>query len=237
MNNPDEATKEAIRAVTELGAGGVQIFTNVTGEPLDEPKYQPFFDEMAKRDIGIWMHPARGANFPDYVTEKKSKYEIWWTLGWPYETSAAMARMVFSGLLDRNPGIRILTHHLGGMIPYFEGRVGHGWDQLGTRTSDEDYVSLLKSMKKRPVDYFHMFYADTALFGADAATECGIDVLRIRQSSVRFRRAVRALSGFVHPRDHPHSSTPWTSPTLQRDQIYRGNALKFLKPAKVLQTV
>ena len=133
MNNPDEATKEAIRAVTELGAGGVQIFTNVTGEPLDEPKYQPFFDEMAKRDIGIWMHPARGANFPDYVTEKKSKYEIWWTLGWPYETSAAMARMVFSGLLDRNPGIRILTHHLGGMIPYFEGRVGHGWDQLGTR--------------------------------------------------------------------------------------------------------
>ena len=142
MNNPDEATKEAIRAVTELGAGGVQIFTNVTGEPLDEPKYQPFFDEMAKRDIGIWMHPARGANFPDYITEKKSKYEIWWTLGWPYETSAAMARMVFSGLLDRNPGIRILTHHLGGMIPYFEGRVGHGWDQLGTRTSDQDYVSL-----------------------------------------------------------------------------------------------
>ena len=145
MNNPDEATKEAIRAVTELGAGGVQIFTNVTGEPLDEPKYQPFFDEMARRDIGIWMHPARGASFPDYLTEKKSKYEIWWTLGWPYETSAAMARMVFSGLLDRNPGIRILTHHLGGMIPYFEGRVGHGWDQLGTRTSDEDYVSLLKS--------------------------------------------------------------------------------------------
>src|SRR5436190_6521938 len=87
MNNPDEATKEAIRAVTHLGAGGVQIFTNVVGKPLDEPEFQPFFDEMAKRDIGIWMHPARGANVPDYITEKKSKYEIWWTLGWPYETS------------------------------------------------------------------------------------------------------------------------------------------------------
>jgi len=236
MNNPDEATKEAIRAVTTLNAGGVQIFTNVTGEPLDEPKYQPFFDEMAKRDIGIWMHPARGANFPDYITEKKSKYEIWWTLGWPYETSAAMARMVFSGLLDRNPGIRILTHHLGGMIPYFEGRVGHGWDQLGTRTSDEDYVSLLKSMKKRPVDYFRMFYADTALFGADGATKCGIDFFGFDKvlfaSDVPFEP-----SPGLYIRETIRILDAMDITAAQREQIYRGNALKFLKPSKALSAV
>ena len=224
MNNPDEATKEAIRAVTELGAGGVQIFTNVTGEPLDEPKYQPFFDEMAKRDIGIWMHPARGASFPDYLTEKKSKYEIWWTLGWPYETSAAMARMVFSGLLDRNPGIRILTHHLGGMIPYFEGRVGHGWDQLGTRTSDQDYVSLLKSMKKRPVDYFHMFYADTALFGADGATQCGIDFFGFDKVLFASDVPFEPSPGLVHPRDHPHSRRPGHHRRAARADLSRQRA-------------
>jgi predicted TIM-barrel fold metal-dependent hydrolase len=64
---------------------------------------------------------------------------------------------------------------MGAMIPYFEGRVGYGWDQLGLRTSDEDYEALLKSMQKRPLDYFRMFYADTALFGAAAATRCGLD--------------------------------------------------------------
>src|SRR5262249_8018964 len=105
MNNPDASIKEALRAVNDLGAGGIHLFTNVNGKPLDEPEFQPLFDELARQDIAIWMHPARGANFPDYLTEKQSQYEIWWTFGWPYETSVAMARMVFSGLLDRNPGL------------------------------------------------------------------------------------------------------------------------------------
>ena len=60
-------------------------------------------------------------------------------------------------------------------MPYVAGRVGHGWDQVGKRTSDEDYFALLKSMKRRPVDYFKMFYADTAQFGSLASTRCGLD--------------------------------------------------------------
>ncbi len=86
-----------------------------------------------------------------------------------------MSRLVFAGYFDKFPNLKIITHHMGGMIPYFEGRVGYGWDQLGKRTTDVDYVSLLKSMKKRPVDYFKNFYADTALFGAAPATKCGFD--------------------------------------------------------------
>jgi uncharacterized protein len=124
----------------------------------------------------IWLHPSRGANHPDYLDEKKSLYEIWWTFGWPYETSVAMARLVFSQTLDKYPNLKIIAHHLGAMVPYFEGRVGPGWDQLGKRTSDEDYFSLLKSLKKRPLDYFKQdFYADTAVFGSRAATMCGLE--------------------------------------------------------------
>src|SRR5258707_1166587 len=111
---------------------------------------------------------------PDYPTEKKSKYEIWQVLGWPYETSVAMARIVFSGMLDKLPDMKIVTHHLGAMIPYFEGRVGPLFDQLGTRTTDEDYGALLKSMAKRPIEYFRMFYGDTAVGGSRAANECGL---------------------------------------------------------------
>ena len=227
MNNPDEAVKEAIRAVTELGACGVQVFSNAAGKALDAPEFLPLFQEMARRGVTVFLHPARGADFSDYKTEPKSQYEIWWTFGWPYETSAAMARMVFSGIFDTCPGIKIVTHHMGAMIPYFEGRVGYGWDALGSRTSDVDYVSLLKSMKKRPVDYFRMFYADTALFGAGPATQCGMAFFGVDHvlfaSDVPFepspglyiRETIRVLESI--------DLTP-----EQKHQIYQTNAERLL---------
>ena len=175
LNNIDATLKEYDRAVSELGARGAQVFTNVAGKPLDAPEFLPLFEEAARRELPIWIHPARGADFSDYRTEARSLYEIWWTFGWPYETSVAMSRIVFSGLFDRFPNLKIITHHMGGMIPYFEGRVGYGWDQLGSRTSDVDYVALRESMNGRPVDYFKKFYGDTALFGALPATRCGLE--------------------------------------------------------------
>ena len=174
LNYPDESVAELQRAVKELGALGVQVFSNVNGLPLDDHRFFGLFETADRLQCPLLLHPARGAGFPDYATEPKSKYEIWWTFGWPYETSAAMQRLVFSRLLDRLPNIRILAHHLGAMIPYFEGRIGYGLDQFGTRTADEDYGALLASLKKRPYDYFRMFWADTAVFGSRAATECGL---------------------------------------------------------------
>jgi predicted TIM-barrel fold metal-dependent hydrolase len=175
LADPDAAMVELHRAMKDLHACGVQMFSNINGHPLDEPGYLALFDAMAAYDRPVWLHPYRGADVADYRTEVKSKFEIWWAFGWAYETSVAMARLVFSGLFDRHPGIKIITHHLGAMAPYFEGRIGPGWDQLGTRTSDEDYgTSVLRRLKKRPLDYFKMFYGDTALFGAYDATECGV---------------------------------------------------------------
>ena len=85
-----------------------------------------------------------------------------------------MARLVFSGIMDKYPNLKIITHHFGGIVPMLEGRIGPGWDQLGARTSDEDYGALLKWLKKRPLDYFkHSFYADTAVFGGEPATHAG----------------------------------------------------------------
>ena len=68
MNNPEAALKEIDRAVTELGATGIQIFSNVNGRPLDEPEFQPLFDRMAELNLPIWLHPTRGSGFPDYQT-------------------------------------------------------------------------------------------------------------------------------------------------------------------------
>ena len=128
-----------------------------------------------RHDKPILLHPIRGADMPDYKSEDRSRYEIWWTFGWPYETSAAMARIVFSWMFDRFPDLKIVTHHLGAMVPYFEGRVGPGWDQLGARTSDEDLGAVLQRLNRRPLDYFKDFYADSAVFGSRAATVCGLE--------------------------------------------------------------
>jgi aminocarboxymuconate-semialdehyde decarboxylase len=175
MNNPDAAVAEIERALRTLRPSGVQIYSNTAGKPIDLPELAPVFDRLHAEGLPIFLHPARSERFADYKSEEVSKFEIWWALGWPYETSTAMARLVFSGAFDRWPDLKVVCHHLGGIIPYLAGRVGHGWDQLGKRTSEQDYFALLKSMKKRPIDYFKMFYADTAEFGSAAATRCGLD--------------------------------------------------------------
>ena len=172
---PDAGVGEAKRAM-KMGALGVQIYTNIAGRPLDNKEFDPFFKAMNKTGTPIWMHPSRGSGMTDYSTETKSKYEIWWTMGWSYETGAAMARLVFSGIMDKYPNLKIITHHFGGIVPMLEGRIGPGWDQLGARTSDEDLTKVLKKLKKRPLDYFkENFYTDTAAFGGKPATKCGLE--------------------------------------------------------------
>jgi predicted TIM-barrel fold metal-dependent hydrolase len=173
MNVPDAAAKEAERVLKD-GANAIQLATNVNGAPLDEKQFWPIYEVIEKSGKPILLHPSRTRQMPDYPTETYSKYEICSVLGWPYETGVTLARFVFSGIMDRYPDLKIISHHLGGVIPYLEGRVAHSFDQLGARTSDEDYGALLRSLKKRPYDYFKGFYADTAVEGARAATVCGI---------------------------------------------------------------
>jgi len=174
LGDPEASVTEARRAIDHLGARGVQMFSNVLGKPISDPEFIPLFETMAAYDLPIWLHPYRGAEPPDYKSEPHSQFEIWWTFGWPYETSVAMARVVFAGHFDRWPGLKIIAHHMGAMVPFFAGRVGPGWDQLGARTSDEDLTVHLKRLRKRPLEYFRMFYGDTALFGSYDATVCGL---------------------------------------------------------------
>src|SRR5215510_1729051 len=74
MNNPEEAALELRRAVNDLGAKTVQIYSNAAGKPLDGPEYEPIFEMMAEYDLPILLHPARGPRFADYPGEAKSKY-------------------------------------------------------------------------------------------------------------------------------------------------------------------
>lgn len=174
LHDVDAAVAEIGRA-DAMGAAGFQLCTHMRGTPLDEPRFRPIFAEIARRGLAIWLHPVRGP-VPDYPTESKSRYEIWWCFGWPYDSSVAMARLVFSGLFDRHPDLRIVTHHMGAMIPYFAGRIAQGWGlEMGARTPPADADLLPGPLLRRPEDYFKMFLADTALSGAVGATRCGLD--------------------------------------------------------------
>lgn len=175
LHDVPTALEEIDRAINDLGAKGIQTFTNIAGKPLDLPEFEPIFKKMAEHDLPIWVHPARtAADVTDYKSEKVSRYEMWWCFGWPYETSVAMCRIVFAGLYDKYPDLNIITHHCGGMIPYYDGRVGPGLAVLGERTMDEDYSNVLPSLKKPHLEYFKNFYGDTAMFGAATGLFAGI---------------------------------------------------------------
>jgi len=230
MNNVPGALEEMDRAIAKLGAKGIQVFTNVNGRPLDDPEFYPVFERCVKKyDLPIWLHPVRTVKFADYPVESKSKYEIWWLFGWPYETSACMARIVFSGMLQKLPDLKIITHHLGAMAPYFDERIGLGMDQMGARTSDEDYGALLKRLGKRPLDYFKMFYGDTSVNGSAPAIRCGLD----------FFGPDRVLFGTDCPFD-PEGGPAFIRESIRaidslkltesvRNKIYHGNAMKMLR--------
>lgn len=176
LNDIEAALEEVDYATGELGAVGAQIYTHVNGHPPDEERFEPFYAKMAELDKIIQVHPCRNASWADYPTESRSRYEIWWTFGWEYDLSAFMARIVFSGVLERHPSLKFLIHHGGSMVPHFAGRVGPGWDQLGARTPEEHKDDVAGyPLTKRPIDYFKMFFADTALFGAAHALRCTID--------------------------------------------------------------
>ncbi|MCG6902418.1 MAG: amidohydrolase, partial [Rhodobacter sp.] len=228
LADPDHMVTEARRNIEDLGACGMQIYTNVAGKPLDHPDFDAFFAYMNGTGKPVWMHPSRGANFPDYLTESQSEYEIWWTFGWPYETSVAMARMVFSGLFDRYPDLRVITHHAGGMIPFFEGRVGAGWDQMGARTSDTDLGAVLKRLKRPHLDYFRDFCADTASFGSRKAIEHAVEFFGEDNVLFASDAPFDPEGGPMYIRDTIACIDAMDITAAQRRKIYQDNAVRLL---------
>jgi aminocarboxymuconate-semialdehyde decarboxylase len=113
--------------------------------------------------LPIFLHPVRENTIPDYPDEKLAKYGTFIAFGWPYETTMAMARLVFSGLMEKYPNIKFITHHCGAMLPFFFKRV-----LLGQREDGE-----IMKLTKPPLEYFKKFYGDTVLGGNMPALMCG----------------------------------------------------------------
>ena len=234
MNNVPAALKKMDRAINELGARGVQLLTSVNGRPLDDPEFVPLFEAMSvKHDLPIWMHPFRPGTTSDYKGEERSKYEIWQVLGWPFESSVAMSRMVFSGLLEKLPNLRIITHHCGGMLPYFAGRAETLWAQLGSRSADGSEADVLKKLSKPPIEYFKMFYGDTVLGGSSSALRCGLDFFGIDHVVFASDCPFDPENGPMFIREGIRSISDLGLSEEDQEKLYLGNALRLMRMSRI----
>jgi predicted TIM-barrel fold metal-dependent hydrolase len=172
MNDMDAALKEAERAITKLGLRGVQISSDINGKPLDSPEFAPLFEKMAYYNLPILIHPETKApdEVSDYPNETESKYLIHVNFRWPYRTTLAMTRLAFSGVFEKYPTLKIITHHCGAMVPFFAERIRVNFltfEKFGASPKFGHHLT------KRPIDYYRMFYADTATNGSTPALMCG----------------------------------------------------------------
>ena len=168
MSDIEASLSEIDRVINELHFKGIQICTDINGKPLDSPEFMPFFEKIEKYDLPIFLHPARPPSVPDYPTEETSKFVINQSIGWPYDTTAAMIRLVLGQVLEKCPNLKVITHHCGAMVPYFYKRI---LNFLGNPNM-KPYVQRLSLP---PLEYFKKFYGDTVLTGNTAGLMCAYD--------------------------------------------------------------
>jgi predicted TIM-barrel fold metal-dependent hydrolase len=226
MNNLDAALKETDRAIEELGMKGVQIFTPVNGRALDGPEFLPLFEKMAQHDLPVLLHPARNIHFADYPEEKESRYQIWQVMGWPYDTSVAMTRLVCTGLFDKYPDLKIVTHHLGGLVPYLDQRIREGFDKVGKTPEGK---ALFQRLKRHPHDYLPMFYADTVTTGSIAALECGVAFFGEDRVLFATDMPFDTTGGSRYIGDTISAIRGMTASQATRKKIYERNARRLFK--------
>jgi predicted TIM-barrel fold metal-dependent hydrolase len=229
MNNMAAALRELNRSVEELGASGAQIYSNVCGRPLDRPEFEALFERMAALDLPLWLHPTREDAFSDYAEEPRSKFDIWWAFGWPYETTAAMTHIVFSGVLQRHPDLKIITHHCGALVPYFEGRIRSGLDRMGSRTADAGDREARRRLDGNPVEHFRRFYADTAVSGWTPALECGLAFFGSERVLFGTDMPFGGENGAANVRETIAAVNEMKVTEETRQKIFEGNARRLLR--------
>lgn len=210
MISPDAALEELDRAINHLGFKGIQIFSNINGKPIDGPEFFPIYDRMVKYDLPILLHPAGG----DY-NECTRDYMLWLTFGWPLDTSLAMARLVYTGVLEKYPQLKIITHHLGAFVPYLSERIND--------VSATVEKSLPWKLSQPALSYFRQFYGDTAVHGNKYALDAGYE----------FFGSDRILFGtdypFVPMGKTVQSVLEWKIPERDKGKILSENGRRLFK--------
>jgi len=154
MDAPDAALKELHRAIDELKLQGVILLSNIRGRALTDPLYRPFFEEANRMRLCIFLHPMLPVQ-----SEPFGEYVLGPLVGFPFDTTLAVARMCFDGMLRDLPGIRWIIGHLGGAIPYLMERLDNGF---------RDFAECRAKIDELPSVYLKRLHYDTVTFSPHA---------------------------------------------------------------------
>jgi len=155
-----EALKEVGRGINELDCRGITVATNQNGKGLDSQEYFPFYEKLVEYDLPLFLHPTHWESYP--LVDMEKGWRMMLVFGWPFDTTQAVWRLIFGGVIDRFPTLKIVTHHLGAMIPYFARRIEQNFNKF-----------LSDKLPRHICEYWNNFYGDTAVDGTIAAYPCG----------------------------------------------------------------
>jgi len=209
MDDPDAALTELHRAMDDLKLNGVILLSNIRGKNLTAPLYRPFFEEANRRELCILLHPMLPAN-----AEPFREYVLGPIIGFPFDTTLAVARMCYDGMFRELPKIRWIIGHLGGGVPYLMERMDNGW---------RDFPECREKIDELPSTYLKRLYFDTVSFSS---------------YSLNLVREMIGPDHMVMGSDYPHllgsidravsSIEALEIPEVEKQQIFEGTALSIL---------
>ncbi len=154
------AMRELERSINELDCRGVVVASNHNGKGLDSPGYFPFYEKLVEHDLPLFIHPTHWESYP--LVKMDKGWRMMHIFGWPFDTTQAVWRLIFGGVIDRYPSLKVVTHHLGAMLPYFARRIEANFKGF-----------LTKKVPRHITEYWGNIYGDTAMDGTVAAYPCG----------------------------------------------------------------
>ncbi len=154
LNDPETSVIELERAFNDLGFKGVMVFSNINGIALSDQRFWPLYEKASDLNAVFYIHP----NFPVGV-EAMTEYWLMPLIGFTFDTTLAAAKLVFSGVVEKYPGIRWVLAHLGGAIPYLAERLDRGYFA---------FKECREHISKPPSEYLKEFYYDTVNFDLKA---------------------------------------------------------------------
>lgn len=162
--------EEFERMREELGLKGVLIFSNIEGKPVDDPSMWPLYERAAGLGFPIWIHPQHSAYYPWIHEDLLDRI-----VAWPFDTTVAMARLVFGGVFERAPGLKVVTHHMGGMVPYYSRRIEAFSEGLVKEYAGLGMTSAGARLERPAIEHFRSFYNDSISNGSPSALRCALD--------------------------------------------------------------
>ena len=161
---------ELERLHAQLGLRGVLIFSNIEGKPVDDESMWPLYERASALDLPIWIHPQHAQLYPWIRRDLMDRM-----VAWPFDTTVAMIRLVLGGVLDRYPNLKFVTHHMGGMVPYYAKRIEAFADQMVPEYSRLGMADQSPHLSSPAIDQFKRFYNDSVSNGSPAALRCALD--------------------------------------------------------------